>query len=297
MTLAVIAGLCLGIGVWIAWTGLRPTPEPLAAALERFDRKPSVARRTSEDASEDRDLRLGSYLIQAIPPLARAMESNRANLRIVGRTPEEQAARVGAFMIFPFLLGPWIAVLAWMMGVSVPPILPGLVCLGGAALGVVLPFVVLRGEAEERRKSFAYALSGWCDVVVMNLASGRGVEQSMETAAAAGNGWPFAELRGALRAGYVRGEPPWEALAVLGEQLHINDLDELASTVAMAGEEGAAVRETVAAKAQTIRQRITADNEAEAAAKTERMTLPTVFLAIGFLIFLAYPALAAIFGI
>ena len=84
---------------------------------------------------------------------------------------------------------------------------------------------------------------------------------------------------------------------MLGEQLRINDLDELASTVAMAGEEGAAVRESVAAKAQTIRQRITADNESEAAAKTERMTLPSVLLAIGFLIFLAYPAMAAIFGI
>lgn len=296
MTIAIFSGFILGLGLWTAWTGLRPTPEPLAVALERFDRKPAVARRTSEDASEDRDLRLGSFVMQAVPPLARAIETNRADLRIVGRTPEEQAARVAAFMLFPFLLGPWIAFIGWITGVSFPPIVPGLVCLGGAALGVVLPFLVLKAEAEERRKSFAYALSGWCDVVVMNLASGRGVEQSMETAAAAGNGWPFAELRGALRAGYVRGEPPWEALAVLGEQLRINDLDELASTVQMAGEEGAAVRESVAAKAQTIRQRITADNEAEAASKTERMTLPSVLLAVGFLIFLAYPALAAIFG-
>lgn len=296
MTVAIFAGLILGLGIWTAWTGLRPAPEPLAVALERFDRKPAVARRTSEDASEDRDLRLGSFVIQAVPPLARALESSRADLRIVGRTPEEQAARVAAFMLLPFLLGPWIAFIGWITGVDFPPILPGLVGLGGAALGVVLPFLVLRAEAQERRRSFAYALSGWCDVVVMNLASGRGVEQSMETAAAAGNGWPFAELRGALRAGYVRGEPPWEALAVLGEQLRINDLDELASTVQMAGQEGAAVRESVAAKAQTIRQRITADNEAEAAAKTERMTLPSVLLAVGFLVFLAYPALAAIFG-
>ncbi|MGH7267543.1 MAG: type II secretion system F family protein [Candidatus Rokuibacteriota bacterium] len=296
MTVAIVAGLFLGGGFWIAWTGLRPAPESLGAALERFDRRPTAARRTSEDASQDRDLRLGSFLIRAIPPLARALESSRADLRIVGRTPEEQAARVGAFMLLPLMLGPWLSLVAWVAGVNLPPILPGLVCLGGAGVGMVLPFLVLRAEANERRKSFAYALSGWCDIVVMNLASGRGVEQSMETAAAAGNGWPFAELRGALRAGYVRGEPPWEALTHLGEQLRINDLAELASTVAMAGEEGAAVRETVAAKAQTIRQRITADNESEAAAKTERMTLPTVFLAIGFLIFLGYPALAAIFG-
>jgi hypothetical protein len=55
------------------------------------------------------------------------------------------------------------------------------------------------------------------------------------------------------------------------------------------------VRETVAAKAHTIRQRITSDSEATAAATTERMSLPSVLLVFGFLVFLGYPALAALF--
>jgi Flp pilus assembly protein TadB len=297
MTIAIFAGLLLGYGLWVGWTGLRPAAEPLGTALARLERRPAPVRRMSEDASEDRDLRLGAFLLRAVPPLSEAFDRSRADLRIMGRGAEEQAARVGAYMLFFLILGPWLGFVSWIAGWNLPLIIPGLFSIGGALFGMVLPFASLRSEAKERRKTFSYALSAWCDVVVMNLASGRGVEQAMETAAAAGNGWPFAELRGALRGAYVRGDTPWEGLAQLGEDLRVGDLDELASTVAMAGEEGASVRESIAAKAQTIRQRITADDEAEAAARTERMTLPNVLLAMGFLLFLGYPAIASIFGI
>ena len=63
----------------------------------------------------------------------------------------------------------------------------------------------------------------------------------------------------------------------------MTDLSELASTVALAGEEGAAVRATVAAKARTIRERMSAESETAAAAVTERMSLPSVLLVLGFL--------------
>ena len=72
----------------------------------------------------------------------------------------------------------------------------------------------------------------------------------------------------------------------------MSDLSELASTVALAGEEGAAVRTTVAAKARTIRERMSAESEMAAAAVTERMSLPSVLLVLGFLVFLCYPALS-----
>ena len=297
MTIAIVAGLLLGYGLYVGWTGLRPAAEPLGDALARLERRPAPVRVTSEDTSEDRDLQLGAFLLRAVPPLAEAFERNRGDLRIMGRSSEEQAARVGAYMLFFLVLGPWLGFVSWIAGWHLPVIIPALFSVGGAFFGMLLPFASLKSEAKDRRKTFSYALSAWCDVVVMNLASGRGVEQSMETAAGAGNGWPFAELRGALRGAYVRGDTPWEGLARLGEDLHIGDLDELASTVAMAGEEGASVRESIAAKAQTIRQRITADDEAEAAARTERMTLPNVLLAMGFLLFLGYPAIASIFGI
>jgi Flp pilus assembly protein TadB len=297
VTVAVVAGLVAGFGIWLAWTGLRPLPEPLGAALSRIERRPHESRADSRAKVDERDERIGRFLLRNVPMLDRAIESTAVDLRIVGRTPEEQAARVGSYMALALVLGPWVGFVGWVVGLDLPVIVPGVIALGGAVGGLFMPFVSLRREANERRQVFSRSLSSWCDVVVMNLAAGRGVEQAMETAAAAGTCWAFAELRGALRGGYVRGEPPWVALERLGVELGVSDLGELASTIAMAGEEGAAVRTSVSAKARTIRERMIAETEMTAAAVTERMSLPSILLVLGFLVFLGYPALNAMFQI
>jgi tight adherence protein C len=296
VTVALVAGLCTGLGMWLAWTGLRPAPEPLGVALARVGRPPALPRQVNDDVDQ-RDARIGGFLLDHMPPLARRLEDMRSDLRIVGRHPEEEAVRVGAYVLLPLIMGPWVGFLAWVFGLGLPKVVPGMIALVGSAAGLVLPFLSLRSEAVERRTAFSHALSSWCDVVVMTLASGRGVEQAMETAGRSGQGWAFAELRGALHGGYVRGEPPWVAMERLGAELGVADLTELASTVALAGEEGAAVRTTVAAKARTMRERMSADTELVAASVTERMSLPNVLLVVGFLIFLCFPALVAMFQI
>jgi Flp pilus assembly protein TadB len=295
VTVAIVAGLLVGFGVWLAWSGLRPTPEPLGMALARIERRPTEVR--AAEGVDERDVRIGQFLLRGIPMLDRAVAQVRPDLRIVGRSAEEQAALVGSWVVLSLVIGPWFAFVFWIVGLDIPTAIPGLIAIGGAVLGLFVPFTSLRREARERRQAFAHALSSWCDVVVMNLAAGRGVEQAMETAASSGDGWAFVELRGALRGGYVRGEPPWVALEGLGVDLGIADLGELASTIAMAGEEGAAVRTTVAAKAKTIRERMIADTEVLAASTTEKMSLPSILLVLGFLIFLGYPALDAMFRI
>jgi len=294
VTGVLLAGLLVGGGLFLAWTGLRPAPEPLGAAIARLERRPIVV---APELEADRDTRFGGFLLRHLPLLARLIEQTRTDLRIVGRMPEEQAARVGSYVLLALLIGPWTAFVLWAVGADLPPTVPGLVAVLGCCWGAVIPFVTLRQQAAGRRKAFAHALSAYCNVAVMSLAAGRGVEQALETASGAGQGWAFAELRGALTSGYVRGAPPWEALAALGTELGISDLTELASTISMAGEEGAAVRETVSAKARTIRERITAETEQSAAAVTERMSLPSVLLVLGFLAFLGYPALTVLFSI
>jgi Flp pilus assembly protein TadB len=264
-------------------------------ALARLERRTAPA--ATSVIESDRDARFGGFLLRHLPALDRAVQSMRADLRILRRTPEEQAARVGSYALLCLLLAPWTAAVAWLVGAQPPPALFLFVVLAGLVVAITAPFARLRKQASARRKAFLHALSAYCNVTVMSLAAGRGVEQALETASTAGQGWAFAELRGALTAGYVRGDPPWEALGLLGQELGVDDLTELASTISMAGEEGAAVRETVGAKARTIRERITADTEQAAAAVTERMSLPTVLLVFGFLVFLGYPALTVLFSI
>ena len=58
--------------------------------------------------------------------------------------------------------------------------------------------------------------------------------------------------------------------------------------------EGAKVRTSLRSRAAALRTKQITDAEADAAAATERMSLPIVALMAGFLIFIGFPAVAAV---
>ena len=89
----------------------------------------------------------------------------------------------------------------------------------GAALGFLAPRLVLRAEAAKARSDFRHALSAYLDVLVLLLAAGEGPEGAMETAARAGNGPAFIELRRATVQARLSGEPIWDTLDDLGRRL------------------------------------------------------------------------------
>lgn len=291
--IAALLGAGLGAGLLLTWVGVRPRPEPLAVALARLDQRPRAAPARGSQ-QETWDIRLGTVALHSVDALRRAVDRARRDLRIVGRRPEEQAALTVLYAAFGLFLGPWLALVTWLVGSSLPPILLGMVSLVGAGIGAVMPWTSTRTEATRRRRDFMLALAAWCDLVSRCLASGRGVDQSVTTASRAGGGWAFGELRAALSGGSVRGETPWASLNQLGDELGIEDLRELASTIGMAGEEGAAVRDAVSTRARTIRERVTAETERLAEAATAQMPMPTFVVALGFLVFLGYPALVAL---
>jgi len=74
----------------------------------------------------------------------------------------------------------------------------------------------------------------------------------------------------------------------------VEELRDLADIIALAGDDGAAVYDTLVAKAAGLRARALADAEAAANAASERMTLPAVLLGLGFLILVCYPGLARV---
>lgn len=290
MTAAVMAGSLVGVGLWLAWTGWRPAAPPLSIVLARLGQPTPEAEPATTTSL---DARLGTRL-RRIQLVEQSLDAMRTDLRVMRRSPDEQAAALVTYALLGLLWGPVVAAGAWVVGVRYPLAIPGWLAIVGAAVGLAVPFRAIRREATERRRAFSHALSSYCDVVGMALASGRGVEQALETAASAGDGWPFQELRGALTAGYVRGDTPWQALERLGADLGVADLAELASAISLAGEEGAAVRDTVTSKAEAIRRRLTAETEGTAASVTERMGVPAAMLLIGFLAFIGFPAIAVI---
>jgi Flp pilus assembly protein TadB len=290
-TTVALAGALLGTGLRLVWTGWSPARPPLHAVLARLG-QPRVE--VEPVSRNNLDVRVG-VLARRIGMVDHTVTGMRADLRILRRSPDEQAAMLVTYAVLGFLWAPVVAAGGWLVGFRLPVAIPLWLALLGGAIGVVSALRSVKTAAAQRRQAFSHALSSFCDITGMCLAAGRGVESSLETAAHTGRGWAFVELQSALRAGYVRGDTPWDALARLGSEARLDDLVELAAALSLAGDEGAAVRDTVGSKAKAIRERLTSEAERSAASVTERMGIPATFLLLGFIVFLGFPALAALF--
>ena len=222
---------------------------------------------------------------------ARITLAASADLRVTGQTATSHLAQRLAFGLLGLLWAPLVVLIMSIGGVRVGATLPLWVCVVLGPLGFAYPGLALRSAAAERRRGFRHALSAFLDVVAVSLASGRGVDTALRDGVRAGNGWPFAELERALSEARLLGESPWTALARLSRAIGVPELAELAASAALAGNEGARVRSSLAAKARAIRVRGLAEVEGAAQSATERMTLPVVLLMVGFIVFLGYPAI------
>jgi tight adherence protein C len=286
----VIAGLVLGAGVglglFVMGRALVVRRVPLAAALAALDRPPLAARRQ----------RRGGRTVAVLEALGLDLGRLRRDLRLSGRTMERHAVEKVAAAVVGLGTPLAVAVVAGSGGATVPIGLVTVAALGFGAAGFVLPDLLLRDAARSRRAAFATALSAYLDLVNVLLAGSSGTETALVAAADAGDGWAFAELRAALVRADATRTSPWEAFADLGDELGVSELQELAASVRLAGEQGARIRSSLAAKAASLRGQQLARAEASAQAASERMAVPNVLMFLGFLAFAGYPAVVSIIG-
>jgi Flp pilus assembly protein TadB len=195
-------------------------------------------------------------------------------------------------------IGCFLPALAWIPLVAERLRVPALVLVGAGALlgvgGALLPIAELNAASKRGRRHARRVICSFLDLVVLGLAGGMGIESALLAAAQLGENVVSRRMVSALSLCRDTGEPPWTALARLGETLGIEELGELAATAGLAGLEGAKVRATLAARSSSIRRHELANAEAEANALTERLFIPGAFLLVGFLIFIGYPAFTRI---
>jgi Flp pilus assembly protein TadB len=289
MTGAILWGALAGCGVMLVATGCFPARMALSDALGRLD----APAPTAEPSGGWWVRVVGAPLVDT--GLGRAVTRPVSrDLRVIGRTPAEHVARHVLLFVVALLWAPATFALMALGGIHVPWVLPLWVSLVLASVVLVVPTLAVRAEAAERRRSFRHALGCFLDLVAVRLAGGAGVDSALAGSADAGDGWAFAEIRQALVGARLRGEPSWNGLAVLGDAIGVPELQELAASAALAGDEGARVRASIAAKARSIRMRGLADAEGAAQSASERMSLPVVLLMTGFIVFLGYPAVAQV---
>ena len=79
-------------------------------------------------------------------------------------------------------------------------------------------------------------------------------------------------------------------------ELRVDELRDLAAALALVAEDGAKVRDSLAARAGSMRRRELAEAEGKAGESSESMLVAQLLLAVGFLVFLLYPALQSVLG-
>jgi tight adherence protein C len=302
MTAVLLAGAVVGLGVLLLALQLDESRGSGAAQLAALDSARARARRTSGLTGGQAGVREESLRMRRSGARLRAaMESRgwdlppsmQADLAVIGRTVEGHLANsvltavAGAF-------APLFALLPLIATGTVTVSVPAWLSLLGVVIAGALPTLQLRSKAAERRRDFRHAVSAFLDLVSMNLAGGRGVPEALSSASGISHGWAMVRIRDTLQTARLQGITPWAALGQLGEEVAVEELRDLAATLALVAEDGAKVRESLAARASSMRQRELADAESRAAQRSQSMLVAQLLLCVGFLLFLTYPGVARI---
>lgn len=304
VTLMLLAGACSGAGVWLVGLGLRPPRVPLATALAALQSPATVAALPPPpDMERDPWDALGEPLVRVLGRLVPALTgvpspSLRADLRVLERSPQHHLCQKALTALAGWFL-PILVAGALLAGGAAVPVTPFVVAaLAGLVGGWFVPDGSVRTEAAARRsREFEPALATFVDLVAIALAAGAGIEEGLDEAARTGTGWAFAELSRALAATRYTSLTPWQALTQLGEELGVVELREIGASVGLAGQEGAPVRRSLAARAESMRERRRVAADATSRRATDLMSFPVVLLAVAFMAFLAYPSLSRVLGL
>lgn len=283
MTVVVLAGGLVGIGLTLVVAGLRAPAPDLKSALAQLDALDAghVGRRP------------GSAAGRAVGRLAEQLHLDRyrADLALTGTTVERMVVEKLAYglvgLVFPALMG---AILS-LAGLSLPVALPALF---GLALGVAmsfLPEIDLRRRASRARKAMRRSVCVYLELVALERAADAGAVEALERAAAIGDDAGFGHIREALLRARLEGRTPWMQLSTLADELGVPELGDVADIMRLSGEDGAAVLPTLRARAASLRTSLLQDDVAAANEASERMSIPVALLGVAFMALLGFPAL------
>jgi hypothetical protein len=297
--IAVLAlGAVAGLGLFLLLIALVPRRVSLARQIAAFDAvRPPVSRavrRVVDERESEFSRRLGRGLAAFCAEQGWQFPSLRANLALIGKSFENYLATKVLLTLLGFLAGPLFLLAASAAGFRVSFILPVWFGLALAAVFFFLPDLEVKQKADARRRDFRHAIGAFLDLVSMNLSGGRGVPEALMAASEIGSSWALWRIRDALANARISGQTPWQALGALGEEVRVEELRDLAAALSLVADDGAKVRESLSARAASLRRRELADLEGQAGEKSQSMLVAQMLLCAGFLIFLTYPVVGVL---
>ena len=222
------------------------------------------------------------------------LEETVERAALVGALLENQilAGRAGFLLCLITLVGLRLTG-GWQLPAGGPLVL-GVAVAGGFFL---LPDLEARQEAGARRRDFRRALGAYLDLVALEMAGSAAPAEALPNAARVGAGWPLALIRDTLFGAALSGRNNWDALTDLGERIGVDELRDLGRLVRQVERDGAQVRQTLTARAATMRQRELAEAEGLAGERDQSMRLAQLLVGFGFVVFLGYPAIVNVMAL
>lgn len=292
MDLGLVLGLGAGFGagLWTLAIWLVP-PRPALNAVLRRGTEPPPSSTTVHTGWPSRLARPATVFLHR---MGLPRPTTIRNLAVLDRDRDDFLTETALWTLGGVLAPSVVFTGLTAAGTEIDLQIPLAFTVGGGVAGFLLPDLRVRKHAERRRSEFRHALSTFLDLVVISLAGGAGVDSALNGAVSIGHGWAFHHLQRALATARLTRSTPWSTLGELGRELDITELTELAASVSLAGTEGAKVRNSLTAKAAALRAHQLTDAEGQANGATERLSLPMMALFLGFLAFIAYPAVTQI---
>lgn len=282
-----LAGAVTGLGLAVLVGSRRRVVPDLAAARSRRDR---LLRDGTASTGEQRGL--GA----ALPLLAERLGLSRyqADLDLLGRSSSTLLLHKLGYALLGLLFVPLLSAVMALLGLHVPVTLPAVFSLGLAAALFFAPDVDLKRRASVERDNFRRAVCVYLELVALERAADAGAGASLVRAAAVSDARPFRMISEELDCAQLAARPPWRGLRRLALRIDVPELADVADIMALTGEDGAAVYNTLRAKAASLRSTLLNKDAARANAASEHMIVPVSLLGVAFMALLGYPAFARI---
>ena len=284
----VVAALAFTAGLLLVLWGAFP-PRPSLGSLLREASERQVD--TPQTALRSWRGRLAVWLMTKIE--GDSVAETSTDLEVTGLELETYAidklnAAIGSGLI--------VTIIAFWRGWASSPAVVLLVFAIGMAGGYFLPGVELSRKATQRREEFSRALSAYVTLVAVCVAGGGGINTAMRDAARLGSSWSFRELSRSLEESNLHGESPWNGFDRLARRMDLDSLRELAGALALAGDSGARIVETLQARAEASRDKELSEALIEAEKRSERMNTPVGIMLFAWVLILGYPAIQGLIG-
>jgi tight adherence protein C len=289
-----LVGVAFGAILFVLILQLRPPkPDPLVM-LARYDEAQAAAVSRWESAPAKAgagvETRLGRWVAGELARRGIAYTSLRQDLALNGQSFEATMGRKVVVSVVGFLIGLVISAALGVAGLHLPVGVPVVVGLLFAAGFFFIPDFDARTAATRRRKEFKRALGAYLDWVSLQMSGKAAAEQALPDAAKIGAGWPLALIRHTVTNATRSGQDVWEAFTELGDRIGVTQLRELGTLVQLVAHDGAQVRDTLSARAASLRNEELADAEGTAGKRDQSMLMAQILLGVGFAVFLGYPA-------